>query len=102
MRDRIDLQSPAPTSGDWGPQEGWQTQATVWARVTPLSGTEKINGTEVQTTATHRISIRYLPNVTSQWRALYRSRILDFVTVIDVEGLNAEIVIDAKEHPTNG
>lgn len=102
MRDRIDLQSPAPTSGDWGQAEGWATQATVWAQVTPLTGTEKLNDTEIQSVVTHKISMRYRSDVTSQWRAIYRDQVLDFLTVIDVDGLKAELQIDAREYPTNG
>jgi SPP1 family predicted phage head-tail adaptor len=102
MRDRIDLQSPSPTTGDWGPSDGWRTEYTIWAEVTPLTGTEKAEDEGVQGTVTHRIHMRYRAELNSTWRIVYRSRALDIVSVINVDGLNAEMIVDAREHATNG
>jgi SPP1 family predicted phage head-tail adaptor len=77
------------------------TQATVWAEVTPVSGTEKVNGTAVQSTGTHRIRVRYRPDITSQWRIVYREQPLDLVSVLNVDGLDAELLIDARLNTQN-
>lgn len=103
LRERINLQAPVATNGDdWGPGSNWTTEATMWAQVTPVSGTEKQSGDAIQTTVTHQIRMRYLSDVTSKWRAIYRSRVLDFVSVIDVDGMGRELRIEAREHQANG
>lgn len=103
MRDRIELQSPTTSEGnEWGPGSTWTGQGSVWAQVTPMTGSEKVNGQGVQSTITHTIRIRFRPGVASTWRAMYRDKILDFVSVVDVDGLNSELLIDAREYAANG
>jgi SPP1 family predicted phage head-tail adaptor len=100
MRDRVTLQRWTPDNDPtWGPAQGWTNIVDLWASVTPASGTEKPDGQGVQTTITHHVSMRYRSDVTSKDRLIYRGRTLDIVSVIDVDGLRAELAIEAREHP---
>ena len=51
----------------------WQTQATVWAAVEPLSVREFLQSQSMQSEITTRITIRRIPNVDATWRVLHGS-----------------------------
>jgi SPP1 family predicted phage head-tail adaptor len=100
MIDRVTLQRWTPDNDPkWGPTPGWSDIAELWANVTPVSGTEKPDGAGVQTTITHRVRMRYREDITPKDRLVYRSRVLDLLSVIDVDGQRAELAIEAREHP---
>src|SRR5688572_7063004 len=103
LRDRIDLLKPIATVGDeWGKGTNWVSEATVWAEVKPVAGAEKATPTAVQTSVSYDIRIRFVPDVTSQWRVVWRGRTLDIVSVIDPTGRGRELEIKAVEHTSNG
>ena len=104
MRDKITFErwdsTPDPR---WGASAGgWSAFVTIWASVDPVAGMEKFQGQAVQGETTHVIRSRFHPDVNAQSRIRYRSAILDIISVIDVEGLNAELLIQAKEYPAEG
>jgi len=100
LKDRVTIQRwAAENDPTWGPSPGWNAIGDVWANVTPVSGTEKPDAAGVQTTVTHRISMRYRADVTTKDRIIYRGRVLDIVSAIDAEGRRRELIIEAREHP---
>ena len=100
LKDRVTLQRYA-TNVDpkWGTTPGWTGVGDVWADVTPTGGTEKPDAQGVQTTVTHTVSMRYRDDVTTKDRLLYRGRVLELLSVIDVDGARRELLIEAREHP---
>jgi len=76
LRHRVQLQSQVhtqnPTTGEI--ITSWQTQATVWAAVEPLSAREFIAAQSTQSEVTARITIRYLAGISASWRVLHRGQ----------------------------
>jgi len=79
----------------------WQTQASVWAEVAPLSGREFIAANAIQSEITVRITLRYRNDINSDWRILFRGDIyniaailpdlwsgLDYITLPCTQGVN--------------
>lgn len=104
MRDRITFErwdsTPDPR---WGASAGgWAAYDTFWASVTPVAGLETFQGQAVQAETSHMIRMRYHPDINSKDRIVYRGAKLDIISVIDVEGLNAELIIQAKAYPVEG
>ena len=80
LRHRVAIERPVSTRDDFGGViESWQTVATVWAEIHPLSGREFLAAQSTQSGVTTRITIRHLPGVTAAMRvnhdgALYNIR----------------------------
>ena len=103
LRERIDLLRPVTTIGDeWGQATNWQTEYTGWAEVTPVAGAEKASTTAVQASVGYDIRIRFAPDVASDWRIVWRGRLLDIVSVFDPTRRGRELEIKAVEHMGNG
>jgi SPP1 family predicted phage head-tail adaptor len=103
LRERIDLLRPVTTVGDeWGHGTNWPSEASVWAQVTPSAGAEKASDTAVQASVSYDIRIRFVPDVASDWRIVWRGRSLDIVSVVDATGRGRELEIKAVENVSNG
>lgn len=77
LNKRVAIQEVTRTSdGGGGVTEAWATitNGTVWARVSPLEGTERFQAQQVQGTLTHEIEIRYRSGITTDMRVSYDSR----------------------------
>jgi SPP1 family predicted phage head-tail adaptor len=98
LRRVISLQSPADSIDSFGqPVRTWTTYATVRAKIETLSGSEPSIAEQQQIEQTHTITIRYWPNVTSNHRALYGSRIFYFNFVQNVDEQGRWLIIDSVE-----
>ncbi|WP_110685079.1 phage head closure protein [Salinicola aestuarinus] len=103
LRHRVQLQKKDqrqdPYSGEM--LDDWQTTATVWASVEPLSVREFIAAGAERAAVTTRIVIRYRAGVTAQMRIVHRDRIYniqgvqpdprsgrEYLTLPCVEGVN--------------
>lgn len=100
LKDRVTIQRyTADVDPAWGATPGWTDITEVWADVTPTGGTEKSDNAGIQTSNTHRVSLRYRSDLTSKDRLVYRGRKLEIVSVLDVDGAKRELLIEAREHP---
>lgn len=50
---------------------------TVWASVEPLKGREYFEARKIQSEASHKITIRYLPGITPEMKIEFKGRIFD-------------------------
>jgi SPP1 family predicted phage head-tail adaptor len=105
-RHRITIQrlvegSPAQDAGGT-PDEAWATFSTDWARIRPLEGRELERAQAVHAEVTGRIEIRYRAGVTARMRALFGSRPLEILAVINVEERNRDMHLLYKEGPSVG
>ena len=97
-RERIVLQQKTLAANAIGEQaEMWATLATVWANVRPMSGRELVRAGAVMTETVWIIRIRHRSDVTTQIRATWRGKTLEFVSVGDTAGSKMELEISAKE-----
>jgi SPP1 family predicted phage head-tail adaptor len=68
-----------------------------WARVTPLEGSEAMRGMQLEATVSHRVEMRWRPNVTAAKRLRYGSRYLTIQRVIDREEMHTELELLCEE-----
>ncbi len=86
LRHRVTIQQLVNTDdGAGGSIETWQNVATVWAAIEPLRGNERYAAQQVQSTLTHKVTIRYREGIKPQMRLTYKGRIFDIESVIDIE-----------------
>ncbi|WP_434565155.1 phage head closure protein [Thermoanaerobacterium thermosaccharolyticum] len=74
--------------GAGGSIETWQDIVTVWAAIEPLRGNERYTAQQVQSTLSHKVTIRYREGIKSQMRLTYKGRIFDIVSAIDIKELH--------------
>ena len=75
----------------------WATSSTVWGSVQPLSGQELVNAQQVHALTTHRIKIRYISTLTTEMRILFRTRVFEIVSMLDVLERQTELELLCKE-----
>jgi len=89
LRHRATIQQLVNTDdGAGGSIETWQDIATVWAAIEPLRGNERYTAQQVQSTLTHKVTIRYREGIKPQMRLTYKGRIFDIVSAIDIKELH--------------
>jgi len=72
LRHRVTIQSKSVTFNDLGEEViTWSTVATVWAAVVPVFGTEAVDNSAREATATHQVRIRRRTDVTPVMRVVY-------------------------------
>lgn len=62
----------------------WPDYARAWAAVDPLSGREFFVAAQSQSEVTHRVLLRYMAGIETEMRIRYGKRILEIVSVRDV------------------
>jgi SPP1 family predicted phage head-tail adaptor len=105
LRERIVIQAPMTVHDpSWGPSEGeaWEQVANVAASVTASGAGESVRDDKVQSTVSYTIKLRHLDGIDSKHRIVWRGRTLDIVSVTDPTQRRRELVIEAKEHESNG
>jgi SPP1 family predicted phage head-tail adaptor len=73
--------------------------ADIWAAIEPISSTEIYGASQIQSTATTRIRIRYRPGITAKMRVkVSRDRSSpDLVDYYDIEGDPIEVTTRRRE-----
>jgi SPP1 family predicted phage head-tail adaptor len=72
----------------------------VMAQIKPLSSSERWNADRGQSLTTHRVTMRYLPGLTSAMRLKFEGRYFSIRGIVNTGELNAELVIDCAEGNT--
>lgn len=104
LKHRVTLQRQTPSGGDatWAAPTTWVDEHRVWASVQADAGAESKADNAVMTAVSYTIRIRFLADVTSEWRMLWNGKTLDIVSVIDPTGRGHELEIKAIENVANG
>lgn len=85
LRQRIVFQSAIKLDdGYGGKQVVWQDGFSAWALIEPLSAHEKFEAMSVQSGVTHRVYIRYRPDVGTEMRIKYGNRIFEIEGILDI------------------
>lgn len=79
--------------------EAWTDIATVWARIEPLSGREYFAARQENTEVTTRITIRYLPGITTDSRVVFGGRVFEVLSAIDPEERCESLILMCNEVP---
>lgn len=81
---RLVLEQPLDTLDEIGGVERtWVTVDDVWAQVTPVSGREEFAGEREASVITHRVLIRWRPDVTGAMRLRLGNRVLAIHAALD-------------------
>lgn len=84
LNKRVWLQYQTRTpDGMGGATVAWTDAAEVWAAVWPVNATEQIQAGQQAMTITHRIRMRYRPDLRGHWRIRYGSRYFAIVGIIN-------------------
>lgn len=107
MRQRITLQNPTRTAdGGGGYTETWASlnPAQAWARIRASSGRsgERNVSNTIVAQATHEVSMRFHPDVTTETRITWtdaagRTRTINVTDVQDVDEAGIELVLSCVE-----
>lgn len=91
LRHRVTILAPSWTTDEFGdPSVATLTErATVWANVSPLSGSELFEAKQLKSEVTHRVTIRYRNDVKSSDRIQFGTRTLDVSHVLDIDEKHA-------------
>jgi len=84
LRHRLVLQSPTSTRDSYGASvPGFETQATVWGGIEPLTGREYFSQNSVQSEAGVRIVLRPYTGLDETWRIVNGGEVYSVVSVLD-------------------
>jgi SPP1 family predicted phage head-tail adaptor len=91
MRDRVAIKSQTSVRSPSGETTmSWDTTvATVWASVSGLSSRDILQAQQANVIATHRIRIRYRPDVTHTNRLAWRGRTMEIAAVVERDNRTA-------------
>ena len=86
---RIKLEKPIQIKNSYNElEETWQTVGERWANVIPMRSRELLAAGQVNEQINHRVEIRYIKDLDSTWRIVYRDKVLNIDSVINVEDRN--------------
>lgn len=101
---RIVIQDYTEAVDDFGaPVETWGTLTTVWAYIKPMSGGERVIQEQLQATATHKFTVRYIADLediasSARWRISWDSRLFNIRQVRNIDTENRFMEIIAEEN----
>ncbi|MFC4626098.1 phage head closure protein [Daeguia caeni] len=92
----LEAMQPVP-DGMGGYAEGWVEIAMIWGRIEPVSVTNRDFGTRPQPEATHRILLRFRPDITSDKRLRKGERVFSLRAVHDPDETGRYLICLAAE-----
>lgn len=69
----------------------------VWASVTPLSGREYEESQKLRAETTYNIKLRYSADIKSNFKILYKNRIFEIISVLNLDSRNRELKLVCSE-----
>lgn len=107
FRKRVQIQTlpPALPGVEQDLINGWQTQATRWASIEPLSGRELIWAAQIAADVTHRVTLPYYVLLVGNSKARFQyvdptggsTRIFQIESVLNLDEKNRWMVCLCKE-----
>jgi SPP1 family predicted phage head-tail adaptor len=98
LRDRIALQKPTRSADAYGQKvPSYSTAMKRWAQIETLSGDEQLQDRQLQSVATHRITMRYCGVVDATWRVLFAGRTFEILAAFDPESRRRKTILLCKE-----
>jgi len=98
LRHQVVIQAEAPTAdGGGGSTLAWTDVATAWARIEPLSGTERLHAGQLEDGVTHRITLRHRTGLTAKHRFKFGTRTFNVRAVIDRDERRRWLDVMAEE-----
>lgn len=104
LRHRVEVQAPVDVRDDvGGVTKDFETIATRWAQVSPLSAREMWASEQVDSDVTHKVRMRWTDDLTTDYRLIYDDRILNIMhPPIVKDERRVEIEVLCKENTGRG
>jgi SPP1 family predicted phage head-tail adaptor len=103
LRHRIKLQKNTVQTDENGFEtETWADFKELWAAVTNLHGREYFAAAAVQAENTVKFTIRYVPNIETAMRILFKGKQYDITFIDNIKYANKFIEIKAMEVDNSG
>lgn len=102
LRKRVMIQKPVPGTPDGlnEPPFTWTDELKIWVGILPQSSREFYRSQQVNAEVTHLVSTRYRTGLDATKRlVLEGSRVLDIVSVVDVDERGREMLLTCVEEP---
>jgi SPP1 family predicted phage head-tail adaptor len=100
LKERVRIQSLTRNpDGGGGVSETWSDVVDVWAKIEPISSREIFYSHQIALEATHKITIRYRADVSTDWRIL-RVRdgaVFKIAGFLDVENAHRYLELQVNE-----
>ncbi len=98
LRHRVDLRQKTENRDSSGQANAeYSTYATVWAKITPVSGRETEHADQISAETSHKVLIRYNSKVGKDQRVIFGTRILEIESVINPNERNEKLLLFCKE-----
>ena len=76
LREFVTIQTPTESDDGFGGKTvTWGTFAQVWARIDPITASQKWHANQLEHNVSHKVTIRELAGLTSSMRISWESRI---------------------------
>jgi SPP1 family predicted phage head-tail adaptor len=98
LRNSIAIQRETSTTDSVGGLVNtWATLTTVYAYIKPVSGSESVYSSRIDSSITHKIYIRYLATVSPKQRVNYNGRLMNIKSVLNLEERNKWLELHCVE-----
>lgn len=105
-RFRLEIQAPVLTQDDAGQvntNDQWQLVTTRWGSIVPLSSREYVWANQLYSDVTHKIQLRYYPDIKSSWRIVCGEDVYHLAgDPIDEDRMKAHITLICKQVVDSG
>lgn len=98
LRHQVKLQSPTRTTDAGGGQAiSWSTLAELYADVRPKPGSEDFQHGQLQERTQHEVTIRFRSDISTAYRVLFGSRILNIRHIQNVNERDRFLILTCEE-----
>ncbi len=100
LRHELGLQRQTPVDDGYGgfsEDDGWSTTATVFGRIEPVRGVEREEAHKIESTVTHKVTIRGDGDINAIDRVQFGSRLFRVHYVLDRDERGIEKVMMCTE-----
>ncbi len=97
-RHKIDFLQRESGRDDYGePVDTWKPfKEGIWASKDPLLGNEYFNALTADTKVEVKVNMRYIPGITNEMRIQHGDEVYEILSVVNVRGLNRELLCYCK------
>lgn len=98
FRHSITFQKLTKTQNSFGEEiEDWQDVVSAKAGIYPISGKEFFAADTISSEVTHKLNMRFLPNIKPNMRVKFGERYFDIKSIINFQERNIELQIMCSE-----
>lgn len=85
------------SDGEGGFTSEWKTEDNIWASVNPIRAIQQYQFKSINVDATHHVTTRGYTDINEKDRILFNERILEVLTIENIQERDFELFITCKE-----